>query len=144
MAHAVSLSYARSDHMSPVAVAMTTTLHLAVAAALYWISPLNYIDTTPDAIAVTMEREVPSPPKPEAPPPTLVPLAPPSPAATSTDAATPGGGTAGSDTSRARAARSPGSGADHAHPQPRSQGNRRRREASTVQARNTGCRDRAT
>ena len=77
MAHAVSLSFARSDHMSPLAVAMTTTLHLAVAAALYWISPLNIIDTTPDAIAVTMEREVP-PPKPE------TPLPPPDPVPTPT------------------------------------------------------------
>ena len=72
MAHAVSLSYARSDHMSPAAVAMTTTLHLAVAAALYWVSPLNYIDTTPETIAVTMEREVPAP-KPETPPPAPTP-----------------------------------------------------------------------
>lgn len=55
--------------MSPVAVAMTTTLHLAVAAAIYWISPLNHIDTTPDAITITMEREVP-PSKPETPQPT--------------------------------------------------------------------------
>ncbi len=69
MAHAVSLSYARSDHMSPTAVAMTTALHVAVAAALYWVSPLNYIDTTPDTIAVTMEREVPRRRSPRTPPP---------------------------------------------------------------------------
>jgi TonB family protein len=62
VAHAVSLSYARSDHMSPVAVAMTSALHVAVAVALYWISPLRYVDTTPDAIAITMERELPQPP----------------------------------------------------------------------------------
>ncbi|MBI2738417.1 MAG: TonB family protein [Rhodospirillales bacterium] len=75
MAHAVSLSYARSDHMSPVAVAMTTTLHLAVAAALYWISPLRYVDTTPDVIAITMEQEVPKPAEPPQPPPTPEPPA---------------------------------------------------------------------
>ena len=88
MAHAVSLSYARSDHMSPVAVAMTTTLHLAVAAALYWVSPLNFIDTTPDAIAVTMEREVP-PPQPETPPPPPTPTPPPQAAAPTAPAAPP-------------------------------------------------------
>ena len=47
--------------MSPVAVAMTSALHLAVAVALYWISPLRYVDTTPDAVAITMERDLPRP-----------------------------------------------------------------------------------
>jgi len=58
--------------MSPAAVAMTTTLHLAVAAALYWISPLRYVDTTPDPIEITMDREVLAP-QPETPPPTPAP-----------------------------------------------------------------------
>lgn len=88
MAHAVSLSYARSDHMSPAAVAMTTTLHLAVAAALYWISPLNYIDTTPDPVEITMEREV-SPPKPETPQPTPTPEPTPPPQAAAPPAPSP-------------------------------------------------------
>ena len=70
--------------MSPAAVAMTTALHLAVAVALYWISPLRYVDTTPDAIEITMERELPPPPaETPQPPPTPEPpaqAAPPPPA----------------------------------------------------------------
>jgi len=58
--------------MSPAAVAMTTTLHLAVAAALYWISPLRYVDTAQDPVEITMEREVPPPPA-ETPQPTPIP-----------------------------------------------------------------------
>lgn len=61
--------------MSPLAVAMTTTLHLAVAAALYWISPLRHVDTTPDAIAITVETELPKPAEPTQPPPTPEPPA---------------------------------------------------------------------
>ena len=68
MAHAVSLSYARSDHMSPAAVAMTTALHAAVAAALYLVSPLNHVDSTPDVIEVTMPRDLPTPEAPQPPP----------------------------------------------------------------------------
>lgn len=80
--------------MSPVAVAMTTTLHLAVAAALYWISPLRYIDTNPDPIAITVETELPKPP-PEPPQPSPTPeptnqaLAAPPPAASAPPAPAP-------------------------------------------------------
>lgn len=81
--------------MSPVAVAMTTTLHLAVAAALYWISPLRYVDSTPDTIAITVERELPKPAEPAQPPPTPLPpvqaaaAAPPAPAAPAPTATPP-------------------------------------------------------
>lgn len=68
MAHAVSLTYARFDHMSPTAVALTTLLHAAVVAALWWVSPLNRIDhRDDDAIAITMERELPTPETPQQP-----------------------------------------------------------------------------
>ena len=80
--------------MSPLAVAMTTTLHLAVAAALYWVSPLRHIDTTPDAIAITVENELPKPAEPPQPPPVpeppaTVPAAPPPAASAPMPAPTP-------------------------------------------------------
>ena len=74
MAHAVSLSYARFDHMSATAVAMTTLLHAAVAAALWWISPLHQVDPYEDPIEVTMEQE-----KPVQIPPSEIPTPPPPP-----------------------------------------------------------------
>ena len=54
--------------MSPAAVAMTTALHAAVVAALYLVSPLNHVDTTPDVIEVTMPRDLPAPEAPQPPP----------------------------------------------------------------------------
>ncbi len=80
--------------MSPLAVAMTTTLHLAVAAALYWVSPLRHIDTTPDPIAITVENELPKPAEPPQPPPVpelpaTAPAAPPPAAPAPMPAATP-------------------------------------------------------
>ena len=134
VAHAVSLSYARSDHMSPAAVAMTTTLHVAVAAALYWISPLNYIDTTPDAIAITMEREVPPPPKPETPqpPPTPEPTPPPQAAAPSAPPPPPA-----PPVRMGLAPIAP-------NPSPDPKATAGRRAACTAQARNTGRPGRAT
>lgn len=77
MAHAVSLAYTRFDHMSPAALAMTTVLHVAVAAALYLVSPLRHdVDTTPDAIEITMER-APPPAEPAQPEPVPEPAPPP-------------------------------------------------------------------
>ena len=69
MAHDVSLTYTRFDHMSPTAVALTTLLHVSVALALWWISPLHNVDQTPDPIEITMEQEVRPPPTPQTPPP---------------------------------------------------------------------------
>lgn len=82
MAHAVSLTYARFDHMSPAALAMTTLLHVAVAVALYLVSPLKHFDAPPDVVEITMQRELapveapppepspdPAPPQPAAAPP---------------------------------------------------------------------------
>src|SRR5215470_5499798 len=66
--------------MSPLAVVMTTVLHVSVAAALWWISPLNHIDTTPDPIEITVEVPPPTPP-PETPQPIPVPQPTPPPAA---------------------------------------------------------------
>ena len=76
MAHAVSLAYTRFDHMSPAALAMTTLLHVAVAAALYLVSPLNHVDTTPDVVEITMERPLP-PAQPTQPEPVPEPTPPP-------------------------------------------------------------------
>jgi protein TonB len=73
VAHAVSLTYARFDHMSPAAVAMTTLLHVAVAAALWWVSPLRPPDPYEDAIAVTMEPVKPPAEPSEPPTPPVVP-----------------------------------------------------------------------
>lgn len=72
MAHAVSLTYTRFDHMSPIALALTTLLHVSVAAALWWISPLNHVDPDADTVEVTMEQE-PTPPAPPETPPAAVP-----------------------------------------------------------------------
>jgi TonB family protein len=72
VAHAVSLSYARFDHVPVVAVAVAMLLHGAVAAALYWVSPLRPIDPYEDALTVTMEQE-----KPVAIPPSEIPATPP-------------------------------------------------------------------
>lgn len=86
MAHAVSLAYTRFDHMSPAALAMTTLLHVAVAAALYMVSPLRHdVDLTPDAIEITMERDLPpAEPAPPEPVPEPTPPTPPPAAATPT------------------------------------------------------------
>ena len=56
MAHEVSLTYARFDHMSPTAVVLATLLHASVAVALWWVSPLHRVDQIPDAIEITMEQ----------------------------------------------------------------------------------------
>lgn len=70
MAHDVSLTSSRFDHMSPTGVALATLLHAAVALALWWVSPLRHVDQSPKPIEITMEREVqPPPPAPPPPPP---------------------------------------------------------------------------
>lgn len=94
MAHDVSLTYARFSHMPPAALALTTLLHVAVAVALFWISPLRPVDQFEDAIEISMDAPQPLPPveaKPEAPPeaPPAPPPSPPPQAATPTPAPTP-------------------------------------------------------
>jgi TonB family protein len=69
VAHNVSLTYLRFDHMSPAGVALATLLHASVALALWWVSPLHPLDATPDVIEVSMEQEAQPPPPPEPPPP---------------------------------------------------------------------------
>jgi TonB family protein len=66
--HAVSTFYERSGHMSPVAAALAAGLHVAMALALFLVSPLNRHDVDTDvgsAIDVTIEQPKP----PEEPPP---------------------------------------------------------------------------
>lgn len=68
MAHDVSLTYSRFEHMPPAALALTALLHVGVGLALYWISPLRHVDPFADAIEVSMEAPAPQPPIPEAKP----------------------------------------------------------------------------
>ena len=44
MAHDLSLTYSRFDHMSPSGVALATLLHVVVALAFWWVSPLHRTD----------------------------------------------------------------------------------------------------
>jgi periplasmic protein TonB len=80
VAHDLSLTYSRFDHMSPSGVALATLLHALVALAFWWISPLHRTDQTSDPIEITMEQEAPSPTpvplQPPAPVPTPVPIPP--------------------------------------------------------------------
>jgi TonB family protein len=70
VAHAVSASYFRSDHMSPPAMAMAVLLHASVALALWWMSTHQRPETPPlEAIEVSIERPKPPEPPPPAPPP---------------------------------------------------------------------------
>ena len=48
--------------MSPSGVALATLLHVLVALAFWWVSPLHRDDLTPDPIEITMEQEAPPPP----------------------------------------------------------------------------------
>lgn len=87
MAHDVSFTRAHHfDRMPPSAILLTTTLHVLVAAAFLWISPLRTTDQFEDAIDVTMEAppappeakpepEPTPPPPPATPPPPQVPTA---------------------------------------------------------------------
>lgn len=63
MTHDVSLTYSRFEHMPPTALALATLLHGLVALALFWISPLRPIEQFEDAIEITMEAPVPTPPQ---------------------------------------------------------------------------------
>jgi TonB family protein len=76
VAHDLSLTYSRFDHMSPSGVALATLLHALVALAFWWVSPLHHVDETPDPIEITMEQEVPPPPPPPAPPTPQAPVPP--------------------------------------------------------------------
>lgn len=92
MAHDVSLTYSRFEHMPPAALALTALLHVGVGLALYWISPLRHVDPFEDAIEVSMEAPAPLPPIPEAKPeapPVAPPAAPPAPPPAPPPQATP-------------------------------------------------------
>lgn len=78
MAHDVSLTYSRFEHMPPAALALTVLLHVGVGLALYWISPLRPVEPREDVIEVSMEAPAPLPPIPEAKP-EAPPVAPPAP-----------------------------------------------------------------
>lgn len=86
VAHAVSLSYARSDHISPTALVLAAVMHGVVGLALWWISPLSHVDRTDDPVEITMEQDpapqIPPTPTPavrEPPPPQEAAVAPPPP-----------------------------------------------------------------
>ncbi|MBV8409059.1 MAG: energy transducer TonB [Alphaproteobacteria bacterium] len=65
MAHDLSLTSTRYDHMSPVALGLAALLHAAVALALL-ATPFREAQSSVDAIEITMEQE-PSPPQPPPP-----------------------------------------------------------------------------
>jgi TonB family protein len=77
MAHAVSATYLRFDHMSPTAAAMALALHVLTALAIWWVSPLNRKDIPEEAIEVTIEQPAPPQATPEPPPPPAPPTSPP-------------------------------------------------------------------
>lgn len=95
MAHAVSASYARSEHMPLMAALLAALLHAAVALALWWV-PQHQPNLEEEAIQVTMEQPKaaeepprdqasvppePTPPPPPPPAPTPAPAPPPPPTA---------------------------------------------------------------
>ena len=68
MAHAVSASYLRSEHMSPQGMALALLLHALVAFFLWWMSHnLPPIPLSEDVVEVSFEQ-----PKPPEPPPTAM------------------------------------------------------------------------
>jgi len=67
VAHAISVTSLRFDHMSPTAAGMALTLHALVAALLLWGTTVKNFEVPEQAIEVTMEE--PTPPKAETPPP---------------------------------------------------------------------------
>jgi TonB family protein len=76
VAHAVSTSSFRSDHMSPSAVALAVLLHGLVVLAVWWMSLHPTQPPAEESIDITFEQ-----PKPEPPPPPLQPkVQPPQPA----------------------------------------------------------------
>jgi TonB family protein len=68
VAHALSTSSYRSDHLSPSALALAVLLHAAVAAALWWMM-LNRTSLPPAEEAIEVTIEQPKPPEPKPPPP---------------------------------------------------------------------------
>ncbi len=77
MAHAVSASYIRSDHMSPQALALAFLLHVLTALALWWMSMHPPTFPTESTIDVTIEQAKPSePPPPQSAPPPALPTPP--------------------------------------------------------------------
>jgi TonB family protein len=68
VAHALSTSSYRSDHLSPSALALAVLLHAAVAAALWWMM-LNRPSLPPAEEAIEVTIEQPKPPEPKPPPP---------------------------------------------------------------------------
>jgi TonB family protein len=68
VAHALSVSAHRSDHLSPFALALAVLLHAAVAAALWWMMVSRpFQPPAEDPVEVTFEQ--PKPPEPKPPPP---------------------------------------------------------------------------
>ena len=72
MAHAVSVSSFRSDHMSPPALALAVLLHALAALALWRMSLTAQLPQPEEAVEVTLEQ-----PKPPVPPPTAAQESPP-------------------------------------------------------------------
>jgi TonB family protein len=68
VAHALSVSSHRSDHLPPFALALAVLLHAAVAAALWWMMVSRpFQPSAEDPVEVTFEQ--PKPPEPKPPPP---------------------------------------------------------------------------
>lgn len=47
----------QSGHMSPAALALAVSLHVLVAAALWWAAPLHHLDHAETPIMISMEQE---------------------------------------------------------------------------------------
>lgn len=93
MAHAVSTSFTRFDHMSPPALVLTTLLHVVVAVSLWWVSPLKIATSdVEDAIEVSIEKAPIAEPPPQAAltPPAPTPPARPAPAVAAPPRTAPG------------------------------------------------------
>jgi TonB family protein len=74
VAHAVSASYLRSEHMPPQGMALAFLLHALVAFFLWWMSyNLPPIPTTEDVVELSFEAPKPPEPPPPAPTPTPTP-----------------------------------------------------------------------
>jgi TonB family protein len=69
VAHAISASSYRSDHLSPSALALALLLHGLVAAALWWMTQHRTPPPMEEAIEVSFEQPKPPEPKPPEPKP---------------------------------------------------------------------------
>ena len=76
MAHALSASYQRSEHMSPEGVALATLLYALVAFFLWWTPQNRPIPLSEDVVEVSFELPKPEPPPPA---PARTPAPPPAP-----------------------------------------------------------------